>query len=500
MDSIEDISDSREASLPELLPLWEASVRATHHFLTESDIAGLKPLVEAGLRGVATLAVIRDGERIAGFAGVEDGKLEMLFLRPGSRGHGYGRKLLQYAVERHGVKYLDVNEQNPEALGFYEHCGFAVYGRSEADGQGNPFPLLHMTRRIVETERLYLREMTPSDLPALCSMLQDIEVMYAWEHAFSDEEVSAWIDRNRARYREYGCGYWLAVDKISGRVVGQAGLIPEEIEGRRHLGIGWMLAREHWHRGYAVEAAKACLEYAFRVRGEERIVADIRPQNGASIRVAESLGMLTLGEYDKVVGGKIMPHRLYYIRTPQITVTDYDPAWLEAFQTLARLLAPVLHRFGGALEHIGSTSVEGLAAKPVIDVDYVLADAALWPQVKRELETLGFYHRGDGGLPGREMFTESLRLDFRHNFYVCVAGSPHLENHLQLRGYLRGNPEALRRYGECKKRLAREFPDSVDDYCVGKSDLLSEFLAAAGFDVDTVDDINKINKSCGLTR
>lgn len=350
-------------------------------------------------------------------------------------------------------------------------------------------------KRKVETPRLLLCEMTQNDVPELCSMLQDDEVMYAWEHSFSTEEVRSWISRNIVRYQEYGYGYWLAFDKTSGETVGQIGLIPEEIEGGLHLGIGWILRKKYWGKGYAAEGGKACLDYAFHQLNAGRVIADIRPMNRSSIRVAERIGMTPMGTYDKNVGGKIMTHRLYYARTPKVTVSDYDPVWTEQFAGMKRLLFPVLLKFGGMLEHVGSTSVPGLAAKPVIDADYILSDASLMPQVKTELEALGFFHRGDGGLPGREMFTETLKLDFRHNFYVCAPGCVPVENHIRLRSYLRLHRDAATRYGALKKQLAAQFPGDVESYCAGKSDLISEFLAAAGMDATEVSAINNLNKN-----
>ncbi len=349
----------------------------------------------------------------------------------------------------------------------------------------------------IETERLALSEMSHRDFPELCDMLQNPVVMLAWERTLTDEEIRDWIDRNLSRYREFGYGYWLLTQKQSGEIIGQVGLLPETICGKRHLGVGWILHRSHWGKGYATEAAKGCIDYAFRTLDAERIVAAIRPDNTPSIRVAERLAMMPCGEYNKPVDGKIMPHEIFYLRTPRVTVTDYNPVWPEQFQKLCFHLTPLFHTFGGELEHIGSTSVPGLTAKPVIDADYILPSPSLWPKVKKELETLGFFHRGDGGLPGREMFTESLKLDFRHNFYVCRANSPHLENHRKLRDFLRTHPTEAAEYGELKQKLARSYPDQVDSYCAGKSELLARFLTRAGFDSNTVETIKAINKSFG---
>lgn len=125
--------------------VWEASVRATHDFVSESDIALFRPLVHASFGGIEHLAVLRDdNDLLVGFVGVEAGKLEMLFLDPAVRGQGGGRLLLQHAVTVFGATTLDVNEQNPQAIGFYLHEGFRQVGRSPLDGLGKPYPLLHL--------------------------------------------------------------------------------------------------------------------------------------------------------------------------------------------------------------------------------------------------------------------------------------------------------------------------------------------------------------------
>ena len=127
-----------------LIALWEASVRATHHFLQEADIATLKPLILAHYFAAVDLVCARGEEEIAGFCGVHDGNIEMLFIAPEARGSGVGRLLVAHAIQRQGARRVDVNEQNAQALGFYQHLGFEVTGRSPLDGQGKPYPLLHM--------------------------------------------------------------------------------------------------------------------------------------------------------------------------------------------------------------------------------------------------------------------------------------------------------------------------------------------------------------------
>ncbi|MEZ7195693.1 acetyltransferase [Pseudodesulfovibrio karagichevae] len=142
------IEAAHTADYAELLSVWETSVRATHDFLAEEDILALRPLILDQYFDAVELHCVRDETgKILGFCGVADGNLEMLFIAPDSRGRGIGTALCRHAVDRLGVIRVDVNEQNPQALGFYEHFGFKVVGRSPLDGQGNPFPLLHLTLR-----------------------------------------------------------------------------------------------------------------------------------------------------------------------------------------------------------------------------------------------------------------------------------------------------------------------------------------------------------------
>lgn len=128
-----------------LLAIWEASVRATHDFLAEEDLQELKPLILKQYFDAVNLSCVRDNNgEILGFCGVHDGNIEMLFISPDAHRKGIGAMLVAYAIKELGATKVDVNEQNEQALGFYQHIGFSVTGRSALDGQGKPYPLLHM--------------------------------------------------------------------------------------------------------------------------------------------------------------------------------------------------------------------------------------------------------------------------------------------------------------------------------------------------------------------
>lgn len=167
---------------------------------------------------------------------------------------------------------------------------------------------------ILETQRLFLREMEQTDFPALCKILQDEEVMYAYEHAFDDAEAQQWLDRQRGRYREDGFGLWAAVSRQTGEMIGQCGLTWQELDGRKVLEIGYLFQKAVWHCGYATEAATACKEYAFTRLQAQEVFSIIRDTNFASQRVAQRNGMTVCGSVVKHYYGMEMPHIVFSAR------------------------------------------------------------------------------------------------------------------------------------------------------------------------------------------
>ncbi|MEE3439737.1 MULTISPECIES: GNAT family N-acetyltransferase [Ruminococcus] len=142
---IYEVKDKSEDLKSTLLNIWEQSVKATHTFLTDEEIKKIKGYVPMAISGVKHLIVAEDdiGE-IVGFIGVESRKIEMLFISPLCRGKGIGKSLVKFGVENYNVNEVTVNQQNPQAVGFYEHLGFKTYKRTELDEEGNPYPLLYM--------------------------------------------------------------------------------------------------------------------------------------------------------------------------------------------------------------------------------------------------------------------------------------------------------------------------------------------------------------------
>lgn len=167
---------------------------------------------------------------------------------------------------------------------------------------------------ILETERLYLREMAQSDFGSLCKIMQDEQTMYAYEGAFSDEEVQAWLDRQISRYKKYGFGLWAVILKETDEMIGQCGITMQPWKDEEVLEIGYLFQRAFWHKGYAIEAASACKEYAFEKLGADEICSIIRDTNTASQNVAIRNGMTVADKWIKHYRGVDMPHFRYVVQ------------------------------------------------------------------------------------------------------------------------------------------------------------------------------------------
>lgn len=167
---------------------------------------------------------------------------------------------------------------------------------------------------MLETERLFLREIRQSDYDDLCKILQDEETMYAYNGAFNDKEVQEWLDRQISRYDAYGFGLWAMILKDTGEMIGQCGLTMQPWKNSEVLEIGYLLQRTYWHKGYAIEAAKACKDYAFTKLGAKEVFSIIRDNNIPSQKVALKNGMSVVDNSVKHYRGMDMPHDLYRVK------------------------------------------------------------------------------------------------------------------------------------------------------------------------------------------
>jgi GrpB-like predicted nucleotidyltransferase (UPF0157 family) len=176
-----------------------------------------------------------------------------------------------------------------------------------------------------------------------------------------------------------------------------------------------------------------------------------------------------------------------------IIVVDYDPAWPEIFQQLLSKVWPLVSDFALSVEHVGSTAVPGLAAKPIIDLSIVMPSEAEIQLAIERLATIGYLHRGNLGIEGREAFHSPAGLPL-HHLYVCPTGGLGLQNQLAVRDFLRLHRETAQAYGELKKRLAREFSHDIESYIDGKTAFLLDVLQRAGLPPDRLKAIEIANR------
>jgi GrpB-like predicted nucleotidyltransferase (UPF0157 family) len=199
------------------------------------------------------------------------------------------------------------------------------------------------------------------------------------------------------------------------------------------------------------------------------------PTRTRSISVASSFGRDLAVLYNRRMGRPVI-------------VVEHDPAWVDQFAQLRDVIAKRLGKLTLRVEHVGSTSVPGLAAKPILDINVVIESQADLPAVTERLATLGYYHEGDLGVAGREAFgpgdgtcpivTGSRRWP-RHHLYVCARDNPEHLRHMAFRDWLRGHEADAKRYGDLKRELARMHPNDVNAYTDGKKEFVENILARA---------------------
>lgn len=166
--------------------------------------------------------------------------------------------------------------------------------------------------------------------------------------------------------------------------------------------------------------------------------------------------------------------------TRNIIVLPYDEKWQQAFLDIKSELAAALGTLALSIEHVGSTSVPGLAAKPIIDIDVVVRKTNLEPAIKA-LATIGYEHEGNGGIEGREMFKYSGKEHLMdHHLYVCPEDSSELKRHVLFRDYLLSHPDAVQAYSQIKKEAAELYPHDIDSYINHKGTVIEKIYKELG--------------------
>ena len=177
----------------------------------------------------------------------------------------------------------------------------------------------------------------------------------------------------------------------------------------------------------------------------------------------------------------------------RITVCDYSENWPKQYEKLRSLIWPTVSAYALDIQHVGSTSVPGLAAKPVIDIDIIIESSKNLPDVLRALASLNYKHRGDLGIVGREAFKKE-GAEIAHNLYVCLDGCLALRNHLLLRDHLRENPKDCKTYSKLKRELSEKFSDDIEAYTEGKTKFIIQILSSYAIEESELNLIEAVNK------
>lgn len=169
------------------------------------------------------------------------------------------------------------------------------------------------------------------------------------------------------------------------------------------------------------------------------------------------------------------------MRTARVIVVPYDEEWKSDFEEIKKEIEGAIGELIIGIEHVGSTSVEGLSAKPCIDIDVIIKDYGVFDAVARKLETIGYIHEGNLGIRDREAFKYSNKPHLqKHHLYVCPQHSEELHRHITFRNFLRSNPEAVKKYGRAKETAAQLFPNDIDKYIENKSPCIEELYEMCG--------------------
>ena len=176
------------------------------------------------------------------------------------------------------------------------------------------------------------------------------------------------------------------------------------------------------------------------------------------------------------------------MQTKKVTVLPYDSTWKSDFENIKNEIAGALNSLIIEIEHVGSTSVEGMSAKPCIDIDVVIEDYSVFDSVVRKLEAIGYIHEGDLGIKDREAFKYTGKTHLMtHHLYVCPKYSEELHRHITFRDFLRNNHEAVKKYSNVKEAAAKLFPDNIEKYIEYKSPCIEELYNMCG--------LNQANKN-----
>jgi GrpB-like predicted nucleotidyltransferase (UPF0157 family)/predicted acetyltransferase len=333
---------------------------------------------------------------------------------------------------------------------------------------------------ILQTDRLILREFTDKDLEELSYLLGNEEIMrYSVSGPIKDKFfLETYLQDNiLSHYKHYGYGLWAVVLKETQRIIGAVGLKTLTIEGKEETELGYRFHPDYWGKGFATEASLAVCRYSFSKLSLDYVIAIIDPRNVRSIHMAKRLGMRFIK--DSIFFG--ISVRIY--KLDKIKIVPHQAEWMNIYQIEKQKLLNVFKDFEIHFYHIGSTSIPGCVAKPIIDILGVTSDVTEIDSYNPYLSDLGFEALGEYGMKQRRYFRKQNH--FPINLHIFEDTDPEVERHLRFCDYLRRHPEEREMYESLKQFLANESPENIDSYSLGKETFIKKIDHLAALEAKT---------------
>lgn len=353
---------------------------------------------------------------------------------------------------------------------------------------------------MIETDRLILRTWQENDILPFSEINKDKDVMEYLPKCLSLEETEQFYNRIVSEHRTFGYGLYAVETKNDGRFIGYVGFHHFDFDADFSPGIeiGWRLAKEHWNRGYATEAAKACIDYARRNHLFNEIYSFTTVCNHRSERVMQKIGMERLGLFSHPAlpkGHRLEPHVLYKLELLNhsdkkpldaitlselwqlfpIILTPHQPQWKAWAKDEIQELSIILSAYYPTINHIGSTAINNIQAKPIIDILVEISPEVDWLDVKTELETAGYICMSSSGnrMSFNKGYTPEGYAEKVFHVHIHIIGD---NDEIIFRDYLNSHSEVAREYEALKFSLLPQFKNDRDGYTNAKTDFIKRVM------------------------
>ena len=338
-----------------------------------------------------------------------------------------------------------------------------------------------------KTARLTIREFTIEDLDAFSDLMSNEEVMrFSVAGPLSRDQARDYLQKRiMSHYVEHGFGMWAIVHTADNRLIGSAGLMMQTIDRENLVELGYRLHPAYWGKGLALEAAAAIAEYGFTELHLEQIISIIDPKNDKSVGIASRLGM----HYWKDAIFHNILVKIYVLK--KVAVSPFDEMWRERFEQEKQQLQQAFKNLDITFFHIGSTSIPGCSAKPVIDILGVTPDILEVDRFNQEMIAIGFKPFGEYGMMQRRFFHRKTASPV--NLHIFEDSDPEVGRHLRFCNYLKSHPDEVKEYSELKVKLALQFPHDIQRYILGKEAFIKSIDMLAAWEA-TPEIANQISK------